>query len=435
MLVLLSGVVTDAFQMSQPLLHKQQQSTNYYNNNKQQQTNNLLRQPQLRLVLHTQLPLIAANDAWGNYALLTGTAAMSQKLALQTPVGRSLGAPVTAMALTFVLASAGITQPGGTIAATTLQWLTLNLATPLILLGADLGGDVPGKCGPLLASFGAAALATFAGCLVGWNLAGRALTTALGTDGLAVAAALLAKNIGGGINYFAVCRVLNASPTAVAAGLCVDNIFALVYFPATSALALSGAKGTVSINTDSESKDTNPTITVQTVSTVLFLASTLVWLGEKIGGVSGALPACTLLTIMFASGAPTKWLAPLRPAADILGTFGLYIFFATAGSPGIVVADSVRASLAPLAVFLSALYSVHSLILFACHFLLRDKYQAFDKTRLLIASSAAIGGPATSVALAQVAGWESLKMPGVLVGNIGYAIATFCGLAYHSFLK
>jgi uncharacterized membrane protein len=138
---------------------------------------------------------------------------------------------------------------------------------------------------------------------------------------------------------------------------------------------------------------------------------------------------------MFASGAPTKWLAPLRPAADILGTFGLYIFFATAGSPGIVVADSVRASLAPLAVFLSALYSVHSLILFACHFLLRDKYQAFDKTRLLIASSAAIGGPATSVALAQVAGWESLKMPGVLVGNIGYAIATFCGLAYHSFLK
>jgi uncharacterized membrane protein len=53
----------------------------------------------------------------------------------------------------------------------------------------------------------------------------------------------------------------------------------------------------------------------------------------------------------------------------------------------------------------------------------------------LVASSAAIGGPATSVALAQANSWKSLMVPSLLVGNIGYAIATFCGLAYHSLLQ
>jgi uncharacterized membrane protein len=53
----------------------------------------------------------------------------------------------------------------------------------------------------------------------------------------------------------------------------------------------------------------------------------------------------------------------------------------------------------------------------------------------LVASSSAIGGPATSVALAQAAGWESLTVPSLIVGNIGYAIASFIGLAYYAIFK
>jgi uncharacterized membrane protein len=88
-----------------------------------------------------------------------------------------------------------------------------------------------------------------------------------------------------------------------------------------------------------------------------------------------------------------------------------------------------------LGLFLTTLYAVHGLILAACYKIGSKRFPAFQPQRLLIASSAAIGGPATSVALAQAAGWESLTVPSLLVGNIGYAIATFCGLAYHAIFQ
>lgn len=169
------------------------------------------------------LPLIKADDSWGNYAALLGTAAASQVLGTRTVVGRLLGPPVSAMALTFFLASIGVLAPGGTAAAKSLQLLALQIATPLILLGADLD-DAVSRCGPLLVSFAAASAATLVACLLGWKLAGGLLVEALGPhDGLVLAAALMAKNIGGGINYIAVCQSLQASPLAVAAGLCVGT--------------------------------------------------------------------------------------------------------------------------------------------------------------------------------------------------------------------
>lgn len=94
------------------------------------------------------------------------------------------------------------------------------------------------------------------------------------------------------------------------------------------------------------------------------------------------------------------------------------------------MAESVRASLLPLTIFLTCLYSIHGGILWISNILFGKKFSSFLPQRLLVASSSAIGGPATSVALAQANGWKSLTVPSLLVGNIGYAIATFCGLAY-----
>ena len=384
------------------------------------------------------LPLIHVDDSWGNWVVLTGSAAAAQVLGQTTAVGRLLGPPVTAMALTFLLATIGILPPGGSNAAKTLQSLTLQVATPTILLGADLR-DAAQRCGPLLVSFLIASSATWIACLVGWKVAGVGLSAALGRDGLVIAAALLAKNIGGGINYVAVCSSLQASPTAIAAGLCVDNIFALIYFPATSALAAGrpDVEPSLKLNTTASNGDTavGSTVTVQSISTVLWIAAFLLWMGERIGGSLAALPLCTVLTVLFASAAPTKWVSPLRTTSECLGTVALYLFFSTAGAPGLAVADSVKASLLPLSMFLTCLYAIHATILTACHKLLGRINGAFLPQRLLVASSAAIGGPATSVALAQAAGWDSLKVPGLIVGNIGYAIATFLGLIYFAIFQ
>ena len=51
--------------------------------------------------------------------------------------------------------------------------------------------------------------------------------------------------------------------------------------------------------------------------------------------------------------------------------------------------------------------------------------------RLLVGSSCAIGGPATAAALAKSFEWNSLLSPSLLVGNVGYAIATFIGLLFY----
>lgn len=393
-------------------------------------------------VLPRHGPLISAEDNWGNWAALCGIAAGSQVVGQRTAVGRLLGPPVTAMALSFLAATIGILNPGGTAAAKSLQLLSLQLATPLILLGADLR-DAASRCGPLILSFALAAGATIVACAVGWALTGTALTKALGAhDGLVIAAALLAKNVGGGINYLAVCRSLNASPAAVAAGICVDNLFALAYFPVTSALASGRPDVVVAMDYSKEvvrdeQRPVSDHMSVQSISTVLFLSAILLWLGEKIGGESGALPLCTIMSTLLASLAPAAWMAPLRSSANNLGLVALYFFFATAGAPGMAVAESVQASLLPVGMFLTCLYSIHGAILFASHKLLGDRIfgGAFKVQRLLVSSSAAIGGPATAVALASAANWTSLAVPSILVGNIGYAIATFCGLAFHAFLK
>jgi uncharacterized membrane protein len=263
---------------------------------------------------------------------------------------------------------------------------------------------------------------------------GGLLTTALGRDGLVVAAALMAKNIGGGINYVAVCQSLSASPEAFAAGLCVDNIFGLIYFPLSSALA-SGRPdiqdlflgATANQQADPEQ---NP-VTIRQMTTILWLGSVLTWIGEKFGGAVGALPLCTLMTVLLASLAPQKWIQYVQPASNLLGSTALYLFFATAGAPGLAVAESVEASIVPLGLFQASLYGIHALILIVAH-RLRGGKGAYIPQRLLVASSAAIGGPATAAALAQASGWKSLMVPSLIVGNLGYAIATFIGLAYHS---
>ena len=388
----------------------------------------------LHLQLQLQFPLISKADTWGNLAILTGTATLAQILGTTTSMGRLLGPPVTAMAMALTWASIGILSPGGTVAARSLQLLSLQLATPLLLLGANLR-DCVSQCGPLLASFMIASAATVIACSVGWGICGKLLSTALGPkDAITIAAALMAKNIGGGINYVAVCRSLQASPEAFAAGLCVDNIFGLLYFPVTSILS-AGRPDLENSNSEVDQpllEKNNQTISIQQLSTIATIATVMIWLGERFGGSSGALPVCTLLTVLLATLSPLKWIQSLQPAAHVVGTFCLYLFFATAGAPGLAVAESVRPSLLPLGLFNLFLYGIHGLILWITARLTNHRYAFGAPQRLLTASSAAIGGPATAVALSQANGWNSLIAPSLLVGNIGYAIATFLALGFHS---
>ena len=477
--------------------------------------------------------LVGADDSWGNLATLSAVGVLAQTLGTTTRAGRLLGAPVTAMALTFLLASVGVLSPGGTATSRSLQGLAIKYATPLILLGAEFGGTTkrrkqPPKestsesttsneassssssptTTPLVVGFCFASLASLAGGWVGWKMVGTSLVaSALGShDGLAIASALLAKNIGGGINYVAVCAALNASPEAIATGLCIDNIGALVYFPISNLLASRYPDPTPNTNTkQGNNTELSPSIsasetetaietetpepprmTAESISFAFFSASTLLWLGNALAvkalkSPSAQIPVVTLLAVLVAGivgpNLPSKFedwllLSPilpkgLKPTCDILGTVCLYLFFTTAGAPGIRVASSMRSALWPLSVFSVCLYAIHGGILASLYQLgsaqssLRRQWNkknqkremvpetkkeddassvwklrdSLSPQRLLVASSSAIGGPPTSVALARTVGWDSLVVPALLVGNIGYAISTFVGIAFYYCFK
>ena len=351
--------------------------------------------------------LIPYNDEWGNLAVLTGTSVLAQILGTKTRIGKLLGSPVSAMAITFFLASVGILYPGGTITSRKLQLLSISFATPLILLGANFGttnssssSSGSGGTSPLLIGFMIASIGTIVGSMIGWLLVGKTILSTLSifgiNDGLKIISALVAKNIGGGINYIAVCSALNASPEAIATGLCVDNFMALLYFPICNVIAsqytdpnnnefnndtdtdsdsfTSSSSSSVSTTGSTNSSGTNKkdnSMTVESISIAFFAACGLLWMGELIStnifnSPSSQIPIVTLLSVIVASGIVTKIINikpinsivkkitaaaarsvisdsdsdsdsginmnQLRNTCDTLGTVCLYLFFATAGA-------------------------------------------------------------------------------------------------------
>lgn len=56
-------------------------------------------------------------------------------------------------------------------------------------------------------------------------------------------------------------------------------------------------------------------------------------------------------------------------------------------------------------------------------------------SNLLMKFCILLKGPATACALAKANNWNSLVAPSLIVGNLGYAVATFAGIAFHTYFS
>ena len=83
-----------------------------------------------------------------------------------------------------------------------------------------------------------------------------------------------------------------------------------------------------------------------------------------------------------------------------------------------------------LFVFAALILTVHLIFLLGA-----GKLFKLDLAEIVIASNANMGGPTTAAAMAVARNWRGLVIPAILCGTLGYAVATFIGVALGYWLK
>ncbi|KAA8496358.1 putative membrane protein YjcL [Porphyridium purpureum] len=378
-------------------------------------------------------------------------AAASVQAATHTALGRAFSGPILAMLMSSLLANGlpgawNVLPPPGPYYAA-LQVALVKLATPLLLFQANWR-TVRHQSGRLLNAFLLGSVATLCGSLGAYLLCARGLQ---GHDAAKLVAALVAKNIGGGLNYVAVASTLELSGAATSTGLAIDNVVGLVYFPLLAWLAeryehdTRNELGRMATEENAEWAEkesetwqqrtrspAEPSLadpcTVSGVLQALALSALVNLVADRLApGYS--MPVSTLITVLLASVLPSVT-RPLIEAGEVVGGVLLYIYFASAGAAGGKWLAAFSGPFRAFIPFCILLYIFHLAFLWT----FGRRVFRFPVRHLVIASSANIGNPQTASALAVGKNWHELVVPAMLVGHFGNAIATFLGLAVHALL-
>ncbi len=296
----------------------------------------------------------------------------------------------------------------------------LPLSVPLLLFGADLRRVVR-DTGRLLGAFTLGAVAVVLGTLLALYLFPM---THLGDDAWKVAAALCSRHIGGAVNYVAVAGFLGVTPSLIAAGLASDNLVCAVYFsvlfalaPAASAAAGSADGG----DAPQEATDVSINGVAYAMAASACICAAAVACARVLCIQGADIPIITAVVVLLATLFP-RYMAPLAPAGEGVAKILLQTFFAVVGASG-----SIRAVLttAPALFLVSGTQvAVHLAMM-----LYVGKAMGFSRPELLIASNANVGGPTTAAGMATAKGWRALLVPAILMGVLGYALATFMSIA------
>ena len=175
------------------------------------------------------MSMIAPNDQWAQWSLVS-LAALAGIQSESTALGKALSGAVVSMLVGATLATLGVLPAGPSPPIVGLQSIVVAVATPLLLLSADLAVILK-RTGRMLIAFCCGALGTCLGTLLGFWIFTRPLCESFGHTGWQVGAALMAKNIGGGLNFMGVSTALSIDGAAVTSALAVDNVLGLLYFP------------------------------------------------------------------------------------------------------------------------------------------------------------------------------------------------------------
>jgi uncharacterized membrane protein len=175
--------------------------------------------------------VIQPNDYWSVWSAVALSSFIGLKLEQNTLLGKSLSAPECATLASTLFQTLNVMPAKGSVYISLLQTFIVKYAAPLVLLGADIKEIYP-ETMTLILSFFVGTLGTVLGSCVSFLLL-RNWFKSIGLLGESwkFLGALMAKNIGGGLNFQTVTKVLEIPPDFANLSMAVDNIIGLLYFP------------------------------------------------------------------------------------------------------------------------------------------------------------------------------------------------------------
>lgn len=373
--------------------------------------------------------LISADHHWALWAILFIAAAFGI-WAERTKWGSKLSAVVVTIIAAFILSNLSIIPTSAPSYDIVWSYL-VPIAIPLLLFKADLR-KIFKEAGPTLIAFVFGAIGTVIGTIIAFYI------VPLGTEGWKLAGIFCSTYVGGSMNFVASAEALQMnSGEILAAGVAADNLVMTVYFIVLFALPSvkfliklfpthhEDNKEEINLQTENQEK-----MTLADMAKALAIAISVCAAGFAIAdliAIKGiGILVITALIVTIATFFPKQ--VGTISGADKIGTLLMQVFFAAIGaSANILVVLKVGPV---LFVFAALILLVHLLFLLGA-----GKLFKLDLAEIVIASNANMGGPTTAAAMAVARKWEALVIPAVLCGTLGYAIATFIGVAIGYWLK
>ena len=396
--------------------------------------------------------LISADNTWTLFAIIAAIATLAIYLEQKTKFGSKITGCVMALIGAMILSNIGIIPLDAP--AYDFVWdYIIPLSIPMLLFNADIK-RIGKESGRLLIIYLISGIGTIAGGIVAYNL----LKGAFADLGL-VLPMMIGTYTGGSVNLVAMADAYQVGGELVSSSVVADNLLMALYFFALIAAAgsrfflkryrhpiideieaQSGEEGFKGASSFWKPKE----VSLKDIALCIALSLVIVAVSVNIANFfSEAIPTSnfalalingllgskyliiTTLTMLVATIFPKQ--VGSIPCAQEIGTYLIHIFFAVIGVPASIYMIVTKAPL--LLLFCAIIVFVNMVFSFVFGKLLR-----FSLEEIIISSNANIGGPTTAAAMAIAKGWNSLIVPAILVGTLGYVLGNYYGIFAGTFI-